>query len=196
MFDQIKRNESLVAQQEPPSAFHHQVANELAAPQPPIELRNGAITYVDRLRDDIKANMTPTERQIVRNIERMIVDGDSSALTNYMRDFQGKPTEIERSLNTVVRDMTQIGIEATWNYSPTGKQFRLLDDDYDPKANKDIGHLTLISVNQKAGSFCAVRFSTDGNVQTANNHGGWDRETIPPSEALRTIRDAWIQRTK
>ena len=182
---------AIVAEQDSP--LRHLVATEMAIPQPPQQLRDKAYDYVHAYSRD---KLSTPDREITDKVLRLLVDADTEGLTNYLHQFAQQNEGIEKAMYSVVRAMTNVGIDASWNYSPKEKEIPLLgDNNYNPAAPHDVGHLNLTYVNSRTNGFTMVRFSTKGEPETASSSGAWDREDPPASTALRTIRDSWIRRT-
>jgi hypothetical protein len=176
------------------SPLHSEATAELSSPpQTPQSYRDKAIQYIETEHDDNRKNLPPDKLEVVREIEKLIVNANSQGLTDYIHNFAGKPIEFENAMNAVVRDLMSVGVRASWNYS-TRKDSSY--PTYDPNAPREIGNFTLENLNAIGST--TVRYSTEGgpvvhSTETETKNGNVDMKALA-SAGLRRSANIWLKR--
>lgn len=127
--------------------------------------------------DDTKLNLPHEQLSTVKELETAFLNSDEKALKASLKKYAAKPVDGEDVMNTVILDLNELGVQASWDYSDKGQgkgkgKAALAQD-----TASDIGNLSFYHTN-KDGSLSSVTYSTDGRASAL---GGLNMPGLAPS---------------
>ena len=139
---------------------------------------------MDGRMDNEKLNLTHEQLESVKKIEQAVVKGDNTTVQKIMASFGQNPAAADSVMQTVCKDLNQIGVKADWSHeSVQAGSSRQIGRLHMQSEVKDANGSAVMSVDYRTSGQSHGEISRTSNGQKEPDY----TYDVEPPSALRSI---------